>query len=76
MGWDGVRTSWNEADVLDRLMLHQQVDATKYLSPVRVFNSSNVKWRGGARGRGRRISKPLLWGGGAGGGGRPPPATT
>ncbi|MGH3251152.1 MAG: sugar ABC transporter substrate-binding protein [Trebonia sp.] len=43
VGWDVVRTAWNEADVLDRLMLHQKVDATKYLSPVRVFNSSNVK---------------------------------
>jgi ribose transport system substrate-binding protein len=43
VGWDVVRTSWNEADVLDRMMLHQQVDATLYLSPVRVFNSSNVK---------------------------------
>ncbi|GAA2216279.1 hypothetical protein GCM10009850_117480 [Nonomuraea monospora] len=42
VGWDVVRTSWNEADVLLRLMIGQKVDATKYLSPVRVFNAGNV----------------------------------
>lgn len=42
VGWDVVRTSWYEADVLNRLILKQTVDATRYVSPVRVFDASNV----------------------------------
>jgi ribose transport system substrate-binding protein len=42
VGWDVVHTMWNEADVLIRLMIGQKVDATQYLSPVRVFNAGNV----------------------------------
>lgn len=42
VGWDLVRTSWYEADVLNRLMIGQVVDATKYVSPVRVFDETNI----------------------------------
>lgn len=42
VGWDVVRTSWYEADVVMRKILGQDVDATQYVSPVRVFTADNI----------------------------------
>jgi len=42
VGWDVVLTSWYEADALNRLVLGQHVDTTKYVSAVRVFTKDNV----------------------------------
>ncbi|MES2171138.1 MAG: substrate-binding domain-containing protein [Actinomycetota bacterium] len=43
IGWDTVRESWMNSDMLMRLMAGQAVDGSKYTEPVRVFNSKNVK---------------------------------
>lgn len=42
VGWDPVRESWVNTDLLLHLMTGQAVDASKYTVPVRVFTKANV----------------------------------
>ena len=42
VGWDTVRESWVNTDLLLRLMTGQKVDGAQYTVPVRVFDKSNV----------------------------------
>jgi ribose transport system substrate-binding protein len=42
VGWDVVRTGWLEADMLMRLKLGVDVDASQYVVPSRIFSADNI----------------------------------